>query len=332
MQPIAEAGRGGLSAAAERQGLALGEALALGALQGPTELLPVSSSGHTTLIPWLAGGAYPRLDPELRKAFEVALHAGAGLAIALDMRGELLQAVRELDERGAAVIALSLVPPAVCGYALERTIERRLGGPCSIAAGLVAGAVAMTLADKRPGVLVRAADTGGARRGERWLAPGARRREDARPADGLALGTAQTLALIPGVSRNGATLAAARARGFTREDASGLSWHAALPVILGASALKGWRLTRAGRRGPSQPAGAWRILLAGGVSAFVSTLASARVVRRTRAGARPLWSFAVYRCALAGAVAMRLRNQRDASASAIPSGLPTRTGRLPRRA
>ena len=316
--------------------------------------MPISSSAHTTLIPWLAGRAYPRLDPQLRKAFEVVLHAGAGLALALDMREELLRSVRELDGRGAAVIALSLASPAACGYALERTIERRLGGPCSIAAGLVAGAVAMVMADLRPGVLVRGARTGGACRGWRSLAPGARRREDARPADGLALGIAQTLALIPGVSRNGATLAAARARGFTREDASALSWHAALPVILGASALKGRRLWRGGANGarganaggetlraslgagwanaprdmrrPGLPAGAGEALLAGGAGAFVSTLASVRALRRTRAPARPLWPFALYRCVLAGAVAIRFRHRGSAFASASPRALSTRTG------
>ena len=67
------------------------EAVALGALQGPTELLPVSSSAHTTLIPWLAGWSYAELDPELRKSFEVALHAGAGAALAIDMRAELIE-------------------------------------------------------------------------------------------------------------------------------------------------------------------------------------------------------------------------------------------------
>src|SRR5215475_3207335 len=94
-----------------RRRLSLGEAVALGALQGPTELLPVSSSAHTTLIPWLAGWPYVRLEPELRKAFEVALHAGAGAALAIAMREELREALLELDARAGAMIALSLAPP-----------------------------------------------------------------------------------------------------------------------------------------------------------------------------------------------------------------------------
>ena len=78
--------------AAERARSPLRHAVALGLLQGPTELLPVSSSAHTTLIPWLAGWPYAELDAELRKSFEVALHAGAGLALAIDLRAELLAA------------------------------------------------------------------------------------------------------------------------------------------------------------------------------------------------------------------------------------------------
>ncbi|HYM45771.1 MAG TPA: undecaprenyl-diphosphate phosphatase [Solirubrobacteraceae bacterium] len=286
--------------------LSLGEAVALGLLQGPTELLPVSSSGHTTLIPWLAGRPRARLDPELRKAFEVALHAGAGAALAIDLRGELREAFSGLDRRGAAMIGLSLAPPALAGYTLERTIERRLGGPCSIAAGLIAGAAAMALADARPGRL-----TSRGRRG-RASAPGSRRRADAGPCDGLALGIAQALALIPGVSRNGAALTATRARGFAREDAAALSWHAALGVIVGASALKGWRLTTRGRRGAGLPAGAGRALLAGGASAFVSTLASARVLRRSAVSRRSLLPYAIYRCLLAALAVRRLRSSPDA--------------------
>ena len=86
----------------ERRARRCATPLALGLLQGPTELLPVSSSAHTALLPWLAGWPYAALDGERRKAFEVALHAGAGLALALDMRGELARAAGELDARRAA--------------------------------------------------------------------------------------------------------------------------------------------------------------------------------------------------------------------------------------
>lgn len=264
----------------------LGEALALGLLQGPTELLPVSSSAHTTLIPWLAGWSYIELDPELRKSFEVALHLGSGAALALAMRAELTEAVRTLDRRRTTVIALSLLPPVLVGGTLERPIERRLGGPCSIAAGLIAGAVAMALADTHPG-------------------PGDRREEEAKPADGLALGVAQALALIPGVSRSGATLATARARGFARKDAQAMSWHTALPVILGAGSLKGWRALR--HRAPVAVRPAYGL---GAASAFASTWASVRVLRRTQLGTGSLVPYCVYRCALATWAIARIRRPR----------------------
>jgi undecaprenyl-diphosphatase len=271
----------------------------LGALQGPTELLPVSSSGHTALLPWLAGRSYNDLESELRKSFEVALHAGAGVALAIDMRRELIEATRTLDGRRVAVIALSLAPPAIAGYTLERPIERRLGGPYSIAAGLIAGALAMALADMRPG---RRRD--GAPEGN--IARGTRREWEAGPCDGLTLGLAQAAALIPGVSRNGATLTVARARGFRREDAQTLSWHAALGVILGACTLKAWRMWQ---RGVSDEA--WPVLAAGAGTAFVSTTASARLLRRPGMSSRSLLPYAVYRCTIAAIAITRLRRTQN---------------------
>ena len=96
-----------------RQAFPLGHALALGLLQGPAELLPVSSSAHTTLIPWLAGWPYARLDGERRKSFEVALHAGAAIALTIHVRGEILDQAARVDRRRAGAIALALAPPAI---------------------------------------------------------------------------------------------------------------------------------------------------------------------------------------------------------------------------
>jgi undecaprenyl-diphosphatase len=277
--------------------LSVRQAVALGLLQGPSELLPVSSSAHTALIPWLAGWPYAELDPELRKAFEVALHLGSGGALALHMRAELIRAIAGLDRGEAAVIALALAPPVLAGYALQRSIERRLGGPRSIAAGLVAGAVAMALADRKR-------STGAGRGPLTRGGAGSRSRASAGPGDGLALGLAQAAALFPGVSRRGATLSAARACGFARTDADILSWHAALPVILGASALKGAQLA-----GLELPSGARGALLSGGAAAFLSTLASARLLRSEPRDRRSLLACSIYRCLLAALVIRRLRDR-----------------------
>jgi undecaprenyl-diphosphatase len=260
----------------------LRHAVALGLLQGPTELLPISSSAHTTLIPWLAGWPYARIDGERRKSFEVALHAGAGLALAIHMRRELLRELAHLDARRARVIAMAMAPPALAGYALGRPIERRLGGARSIAAGLAVGAIALALADTRAG---------------------GRAREDATAGDGLALGLAQAAALIPGVSRNGATLTVARARGFGRGAAQALSWHVGLPVMLGASMLKGARMRGTGIAREQRVA-----LAVGSASAFLSTLASAAAMRRLQREERSLLPYAIYRCLLAVLVIARLRD------------------------
>jgi len=113
------------------------DAVALGLLHGPAELLPVSSSGHVAVVPWLLDWPYQRLDGELRKAFEVALHAGTAAALVVGLRDELAHAARGLDRRRAQLIVLSFVPPALVGCLLERPIERRLGTPATTAAGLL---------------------------------------------------------------------------------------------------------------------------------------------------------------------------------------------------
>jgi undecaprenyl-diphosphatase len=267
-----------------RPELRLRDAVALGLLHGPAELLPISSSGHVTLVPWLAGWPYSELDGDLRKSFEVALHAGTAAALLVALRGEVGDAARGFDRRRATLVVWSFVPPAVVGYLFERPIEERFGTPGTIAAGLIAGSVAMVAAD-------RVGKTG-------------RPREDAGGADALALGLAQAVALIPGVSRNGLTLAAARWRGFGREDANALSRHVALPIIVGASVLKGKRLARRGL-----PAGAKRAFAAGVGASFCSTLGSTWLIRQVERD-RALWPYALYRTALAGVVIRRLWEDR----------------------
>jgi len=259
-------------------GLDIAQAVALGVLHGPAELLPISSSGHVALVPWLFDWPYAELDPELRKAFEVALHAGTAAALVVALRDEVADAVLELDGRRGALILLSSLPAAACALLLERPIERRLGTPATVAAGLLLGSAAMVAADG---------------------APQDRGREEAGARDALWLGVAQATALVPGVSRNGATLVAARLRHFRREDANVLSRHVALPIILAASALKGKRLARRGL-----PRGARRAFAAGVAASFVSTLASTWLIRQVERD-RSLLPYAAYRTALAGAVLVR---------------------------
>ena len=231
----------------------LADAIVAGLVQGPAELLPVSSSAHAGLLlrRWGVEGAE-------RKEAEVALHAGTAVALAL------------LDRRRPrwGLLTAATAPPALAGLALERPIETRLGGPRSIAAGLLAGSVAMVLADRTPV-----------------------RRTAAGAVDGLWLGAAQAVALIPGVSRSAATRAGARARGFARPDAAELSREVALPVLVGAATLKGVRL--AARRPDRATLAA---LGAGAAAAAVSTAAALRL---EQGGTVPPWVWAAYRTALA---------------------------------
>lgn len=265
----------------------LREALALGVLHGPAELLPISSSGHIALIPWLLDWRYSELDPELRKSFEVALHAGTAAALLITLREEVADTVIAMSAHRVMLIALSFAPPAVVGYTLERPIERHLGTPPTIAAGLIAGSLVMALADRRPQT---------------------RTTEDAGFEDALWLGVAQACALIPGVSRNGATLAAARLRGFTRADANRLSRHVALPVIAGATVLKTARLRRRGL-----PPGTGLPFAAGAGASFASTLGSTWLIRQVERD-RSLLPYALYRMALAVAVLTRMGRRRRSGA------------------
>lgn len=266
------------------QTIPLARAAALGALQGPTELLPVSSSGHLALVPWLLGWEWADADGDLRKAFEVMLHAGTAVALLIALPDELVP--RTVQQ--CVVRALSVAPAALVGYLFERPIERRLGTPRTVAVGLIGGGLALALSDR---------------------APETRNHDEAKVQDALWLGLAQACALFPGVSRGGATLAAARLRGFRRADAQALSRELALPVIAGAALLKGVRLQASGlpRRGRAS-------FMVGALVSFASTLA-ARPLLRFAGADRPLASFAAYRIALATVVFVRLRTLRRGSPS-----------------
>jgi undecaprenyl-diphosphatase len=254
-------------------------AVVLGALHGPAELVPVSSSAHVALVPWLLGWERD-LDPARRKELEVLLHAGTGIALGWVLRREALGALRRLGPRRILMHLLALGIPSAVGLALEEEIEQRLGTPQAAAVGLAAGAILLLAADAMP--------------------EGDRRAVRAGPLDGLLLGVAQAAALVPGVSRRGATLAAARLRGYSRGEAGSLSWEVALPVLAAATALKGRRVLAEPPAADARPG-----LAAGAAASFASTLLAAPLLRAVERG--PWWPFAAERLALAAVVAIRSR-------------------------
>jgi undecaprenyl-diphosphatase len=208
------------------------QALVLGLVQGLTELLPISSSGHLILVPWLGDWTYLKEHDAFNQTFDVALHLGTLVAVAAYFRADISVLVRAWlrsvarrriatgDERVAWLVLVATVPAAAVGAAGEELIAEHLGEPWQIAILLAAFAVLLWVADRTP-----------EHRGIAGLGLGA----------AFAVGVAQSLALAPGVSRSGITITAARFLGLTREAAARFSFLLLIPIVLGAVILTGWR-------------------------------------------------------------------------------------------
>ena len=206
------------------------QAAIVGLLQGLTEFIPISSSAHLELAPWIAGWETDGLIGSL--AFDVFLHLGTLVALLVYFArdwvryiGAWVASVRERrigtdpDRRIAWLLILATIPAAIIGFAFEGFIEEAFHGEndaarLAIAAFLVIGAVALWLADRL----------------------GSRQRELTEVTTGTALtiGLSQALALFPGISRSGATITAGLALGLTREAAARFSFLLATPITLGA--------------------------------------------------------------------------------------------------
>ena len=206
------------------------QAALIGLLQGLTEFIPISSSAHLELAPWIAGWETDGLIGSL--AFDVFLHLGTLVALLVYFArdwvryiGAWLASVRERrigddpDRRVAWLLIAATIPAAIIGFGLEGFIEDTFHGDndaarLAIAGFLVVGAIALWLADRF----------------------GSQRRElnDLTAPTALAIGLSQTLALLPGISRSGATITAGRALGMSREAAARFSFLLATPITLGA--------------------------------------------------------------------------------------------------
>jgi undecaprenyl-diphosphatase len=262
-------------ASRRRARLSVRQALALGLIQGPAEVLPVSSSGHLVLIPALLDWPYARLPADVRKTFEVALHAGAGLALLWVLRRDAADAAR--DPVGTTLMT---APAAAVALALEDAIEERASDPRIAAVAQIVAGAALAASGRIPNRGV-------------WPLTGPKGVRPPLLLSRFVVGTSQIAALVPGVSRNGATLTAARALGFDRESAARLSWQAGLPMIGGATLLK---LVRLAQRGLDREL---RVpFAAGAAAAFASTLVASPLLRVRRQRA-----IAAYRVAL-GAFAL----------------------------
>ena len=272
----------------KRARLSVRQAVVLGLIQGPAEVLPVSSSGHLVLVPALLGWPYAQLRADVRKTFEVALHTGAGLALLWLLREDARAAAK--DPLGTALLT---APAAAVALAFEDKIERQASKPAIAAAAQVASSCALAAAN--------AHSKGGVRPPSQVKLTGVKGVRPPYWVSGFLVGLSQACALVPGVSRNGATLTAALALGLDREAATRLSWRAGLPIIGGATLLK---LVRLRQRGLDRELRA--PFAAGAAAALASTLLASPLLRVRRYGV-----IAAYRVALGAFALHRLEWPRD---------------------
>jgi len=267
----------------------LWEAVVLGALQGATEFLPVSSSGHLVIVPEILGWHAAGLQ------FDVAVHWATAFALLLYFRRDwyalLAGSVRarplwpSREGRLLAFIAVGSVPAVVAGLAVRKALERELAQDPRGAARAAAAMLLVT------GLLIL-----GAELTARLRSRGAQA-EEVGLIGALAVGAAQAFALVPGISRSGATMAAGMVAGLRRDEAARFSFLLGTPVIVGAGLLEMGDFA-IGR--PSAPEAA--ALIAGGSAAFVcGYLVIAWLMRYLRRA--PLYPFVAYTW-IAGALAL----------------------------
>lgn len=263
--------------------MSLLRAIILGIIQGATEFIPVSSSGHLVLVPWLLGWPEPGL------MFDTVLHLGTLLAvlayfwrdwwrlITAWLRGLAHWRWDDPDARLAWLLVLGTIPAAVLGFFLEDFFESLFGQPAWVAVFLLVTAVLLAASE--------------------WLGRRQRRIEGLRWPDALLIGLGQAMAIAPGISRSGATMAAGLARGLERPAAARFSFLLATPVILGAGVfqlLDLFALPDPMAQVPALLVG----FVAAALSGYLCIWGLLRYLQRGR-----LYPFAAY-CALAGSAAL----------------------------
>lgn len=269
-----------LAAASAPPHIPILHAIILGITQGLSEFLPISSSGHLLIVPWLFQWHELTKNPDLNKTFDVALHLGTfvgavfyffndlkDLAVG-GLRSIRKRAITDDTERLAWLLLLSAVPGALLGALFETPIENHLGKIGLVATMLIVFGIVLALADRA--------------RGERDV-------KQFRVRDAVIMGAAQALALQPGVSRSGATISAGRWLGFERDSAARISFLMSLPIIGGAVLYKGVKLLGTGLAPGTAAAFAWGVV-ASAITGFGAVWLVLAYVRR-----RSFTPFVVYR-------------------------------------
>ena len=266
------------------------QAFTLGIVQGITELLPISSSGHLILVPWIGQWHYLEEHPDFNKTFDVALHLGTLVAVVVYFWEEVVRftvawfrsvgkrAITNADERIAWMVFFATIPAALFGALGEETIEKHLGQPWQIAINLAAFGILLWIADRSPET---------------------RKLEEIGLGTGFLVGCAQLIALMPGVSRSGITITAGRFLKLDRDSAARFSFFLLVPIVFGAVLYKGLKHVVFG----SLPSGWEGPFLVGTVAAAGAGLIAIDLLlgylRR-----HDYSIFVVYRLALAAAIAI----------------------------
>lgn len=255
------------------------QAIALGIIQGLSEFLPISSSAHLTLAPWLFGWEDPGL------AFDVALHFGTLLAVLWYFRMEWLNLIKAAfgiattgrvetpEKRKVIYLIVATIPGAIGGYLLQSRAESAFRSPQIIAVALIVMGIILWAVDK-------AVDQRRILGEMRWV-------------DALLIGLSQVIALIPGVSRSGSTITTARGLRFDRESAAEFSFLMSMPIIAAAVVLEGPKALHEGGLTNDLMSG----VVASAISGWLAISILMRYVSRHSYGV-----FAFYRIALGIAV------------------------------
>jgi undecaprenyl-diphosphatase len=259
-------------------------AIILGIVQGLSEFLPISSSGHLILVPELFGWTELTSNDSLNKTFDVALHVGTLIAVLAYFRHEVwsyvaaawhslrARSITTVDERIAWLLLITAIPGAVIGALFTSVIEDNLGDPILIGVNMILFALVLQWAD--------------------GLA-GARPTDDFHRRDAIVMGVAQALALAPGVSRSGATISAGRWLKFDRASAAKLSFLMSIPITGGAAIYKGAEMFRDGGIPPGFGGAFFWGIVASMVSGFLAIAILLRYVR-----SHSFLPFVIYRVVL----------------------------------
>jgi undecaprenyl-diphosphatase len=264
--------------------LTIFEAAVLGAVQGLTEFIPISSSGHLVIVPALFG--WPK---EQGIAFEVLLHTASLLALLIYFSGDLLDLVRgalgrDRDSlRLGGLLLVASIPAGIAGLFFADFFEAQYDDASGAALQLLLTAVILVAAEQ----VLRFHERRRARLGEPM-----RSMRDMNAVDATAVGIGQAVAIVPGISRSGSTIAAALAFGIARDDAARFAFLLAIPALIGATIIEVPKLG-----GSSISLGA---AIAGFVLSLVTSYAAiAGLIRYLKT--RTLYPFAIY-CTVVGIV------------------------------